>query len=222
VHCRILKNQIMGRSGVTILKITEIIAIYIGLPLLYWFDYIPLHKAIPLFLVFLVYLLILVNDKNFNRKIFWLNSFKNWTPIFIRVMVFFVLSVIAVIIFMPENLFIVPRTNPLLFMLIFIFYPVWSAYPQELIYRAYFYYRFSSIFKNERLSIIINALLFSFSHIIFNNWIAIVLTFFGSLLFSYVYKKSNSLMVTFIEHALYGNIIFIVGLGKFFYLPING
>lgn len=211
----------MARSGGTILKIAEITVIYIGLPLLYWFDYIPFHKAIPLFLVFLVYLYILIKDKKFNRKIFWLNSFRNWSQMIIRVTVFFVLSVIVVIIFMPENLFIIPRTNPLLFILIFIFYPVWSAYPQELIYRAYFYHRFSSVLKNERISIMINALLFSFSHVIFNNWIAIVVTFFGSLLFSYIYKKSNSLMVTFIEHALYGNIIFTVGLGKYFYLPLD-
>ena len=212
----------MARSGGTILKIAEIIVIYIGLPLLYWFNYIPFHKAIPLFLIFLVYLYILIKDKKFNRKIFWLNSFRNWSQMIIRVTVFFVFSVMAVIILMPENLFIIPRTNPLLFILIFIFYPVWSAYPQELIYRAYFYHRFSSVLKNVRISIIINALLFSFSHVIFNNWIVIVVTFFGSLLFSYIYKKSNSLMVTFIEHALYGNIIFTVGLGKYFYLPLNG
>jgi len=211
----------MVRSGVTILKIIELIAIYIGLPLLYWFDYIPVHKVFPLFIVFLVYLFILIKDKKFNRKIFGLNSFRNWPQMIIRVMAFFILSTIAVFIFMPEDLFIIPRTNPLLFVLIFIFYPIWSAYPQELIYRAYFYHRFSSVFKNERLSIIINALLFSLFHIIFNNWIAVVLTFFGSLLFSYIYKKSNSLMVTFTEHALYGNIIFTVGLGKYFYLPLN-
>ncbi len=211
----------MFRSGGIILKITELIAIYIGLPLLYWLDYIPIHKVIPLFLVFLIYLYILIKDKKFDRKIFWQNSFRNWTQMIIRVTVFFVLSVITVIIFMPESLFIIPRTNPLLFLLIFIFYPLWSAYPQELVYRAYFYHRFSSLIKNERLSIIINALLFSFSHIIFNNWIAVILTFFGSLLFSYIYKKSNSLLVTFTEHALYGNIIFTVGLGKYFYLPLG-
>ena len=194
---------------------------YIGLPLLYRFDYIPVHKAIPLFLVFLIYLFILISDKKFNKKIFGFNSFRDWGSIIIRITVFFVLAVIAVLIFMPENLFIIPRQNPLLFVLIFIFYPVWSAYPQELIYRAYYYHRFSSVFKNERLSIIINALLFSLSHIIFNNWIAVILTFFGSLLLSYIYKKSKSLMVVFIEHALYGNIIFTVGLGKYFYLPLN-
>jgi membrane protease YdiL (CAAX protease family) len=211
----------MARTGTTILKITELMAVYIGLPLLYWFDYIPVHKIIPLFIVFLVYLVILIKDKKFNRKIFGLNSFRNWTQMIVRVAAFFLLSVTVVIIFIPEKLFFIPRTNPLLFILIFIFYPLWSAYPQELIYRAYFYHRFSSVFNNERLSAIINALLFSFSHIIFNNWVAVCLTFFGSLLFTYIYKKSNSLMVTFIEHALYGNIIFAIGLGEYFYLPLK-
>ncbi len=211
----------MAGRGATILKIAEIIAVYIGLPVLYWFDYIPVHKVIPLFLVFLIYLFVLIKDKKFNRKIFGMNSFRNWTQMIIRVAAFFLLSVTAVIIFMPEKLFVIPRTNPLLFMLIFIFYPLWSAYPQELIYRAYFYHRFSSVFYNSRLSAIVNAILFSFSHVIFNNLIALVLTFFGSLLFTYIYRKSNSLAVTFIEHALYGNIIFATGLGEYFYLPLN-
>jgi membrane protease YdiL (CAAX protease family) len=211
----------MKRLAVRISCILEIAIIFVGLPLLYRFDYIPVHKFIPLLLVFLAYLIWLLRDKTFSKKIFGFNSFRNWTPLAIRMALFFVVCAVTVLIFMPDSFFILPRKNPLLFMLIFIFYPLWSAYPQELIYRAYFYHRFSPVFKNEKLLILINALLFSFSHIIFNNWIAVILTFFGSLLFSYTYKKSNSLMVTFIEHALYGNIIFAVGLGKFFYLPVN-
>jgi len=70
------------------------------------------------------------------------------------------------------------------------------------------------------LFIFINALLFSFSHIIFNNWLAIILTFFISFLFAYTYKKSNSLLVVSLEHALYGNLIFTVGIGDFFYLSL--
>ncbi len=34
-------------------------------------------------------------------------------------------------------------------------------------------------------------------------------------------RKSNSLTVTFIEHALYANIIFAAGPGECFYLPLN-
>ncbi len=191
------------------------------MPLLYRFDLIPVYKIIPLIAVFLVYLIFLLSDKTFSKKVFGFNSFREWKPLVIRIFAFFAFCVIAVLLFLPDSLFALPKQNPLLYLVIFIFYPLWSAYPQELIYRAYFYHRFGPLISNETLLIVINALLFSFSHIIFRNWVAIALTFLGSILFSYTYKKSNSLMVTFIEHALYGNIIFATGLGQFFYLPLN-
>jgi len=75
---------------------------------------------------------------------------------------------------------------------------------------------------DERLFFILNAALFSFSHIIFRNWLAIVLTFAGGLMFAWTYRKSKSLMVVFIEHMLYGNFIFTVGIGQYFYLPLGG
>jgi membrane protease YdiL (CAAX protease family) len=99
------------------------------------------------------------------------------------------------------------------------FYPIWSAYPQELIYRSWYFHRYRSLFKREWVFIFLNALLFSFSHIIFRNWLAIVMTFFGGLMFAYTYRKSNSLMTVFIEHLLYGNYIFTVGIGQYFYAP---
>ena len=201
--------------------IAEIAIVFIGMPLLYRFDLIPVHKFIPLIAVFLVYFIFLLSDKTFSKKVFGFNSFREWKPLAIRMVAFFAFCVIAVLIFLPGSLFSLPKQHPLLYLIIFIFYPLWSAYPQELIYRAYFYHRFGPLIGNETLLIVINALLFSFSHIIFRNWVAIILTFLGSILFSYTYKKSNSLMVTFIEHALYGNIIFATGLGQFFYLPLN-
>jgi membrane protease YdiL (CAAX protease family) len=211
-----MKKLVIWISG-----LAEIAVVFVGMPLLYRFDLIPVHKFIPLLAVFLVYLIILLSDKTFSKKVFGFNSFRKWKPLVIRMFVFLAICVIAVLIFLPGNFFFLPRKNPLLYLLIFIFYPMWSAYPQELIYRAYFYHRFGNLISNETVLIVINALLFSFSHIIFRNWVAIALTFFGSVLFSYTYKKSNSLMVTFIEHALYGNIIFATGLGQFFYLPLN-
>lgn len=83
----------------------------------------------------------------------------------------------------------------------------------------------SPLFKWVELTLVfigLNAVLFSFSHIIFNNWLAIVLTFFGGIMFAFTYRKSNSLMVVFIEHMLYGNWIFTVGIGQYFYAPTAG
>ena len=202
------------------LATTEILLIFICLPLLYKFNYIPFHKAIPLLSVFLIYLIVLLFDKNFQRKVFGFNGFKSWKVIFVRFLAISVVFMVYVFIFERQSFFIISRERPSLWVLILLFYPLWSAYPQELIYRAYFFHRFRFLIKNEKLFILLNAVLFSYSHIIFNNWVALVFTFVASIMFSYTYIKSNSLLVVFIEHMLYGNMIFTIGLGEYFYLPL--
>jgi len=200
-------------------KWIELILVFIGLPLLYYFNYIPFHKAIPLLAVFTLFLFILIKDKNFNSKIFGMNRFNDWKALLLRFTGFIVISLVSVYYFSGDFLFILPRERPGLWLLILLFYPLWSAYPQELIYRSWFFHRYRNLVKKEWLFIGINALLFSFSHIIFNDWLAIILTFFGGMMFAYTYKRSNSLLVVFVEHMLYGNWIFTVGIGQYFYAP---
>jgi uncharacterized protein len=200
----------------------EMTLLFIGIPLLYYYDKIPFHKAIPLLAVFFVLFYFILKDNSFNRKIFWMNSFTNWKPILLRFIIIAVITVILVRIFAPDYWFVLPRERTVLWIMIMLLYPLWSAYPQELIYRTWFFKRYRDLLNDERLFFILNAALFSFSHIIFRNWLAIVLTFFGGLMFALTYRKSNSLMVVFVEHMLYGNFIFTVGIGQYFYLPMGG
>lgn len=200
----------------------EMALLFIGIPLLYYYDKIPFHKAIPLLAVFFVLFYFILKDNSFNRKIFWMNSFTNWKPILLRFIIIAVITVILVRIFAPDYWFVLPRERTVLWIMIMLLYPLWSAYPQELIYRTWFFKRYRDLLNDERLFFILNAALFSFSHIIFRNWLAIVLTFFGGLMFALTYRKSNSLMVVFVEHMLYGNFIFTVGIGQYFYLPMGG
>lgn len=202
-----------------IFKWIELILFFIGLPLIYYFNYIPFHKSIPLLTVFFLFLFILIKDKNFSSKRFSLNGFKNWKYILARFAAFAIITMIAVYIFSRDYFFILPRERMNLWLLILVFYPIWSAYPQELIYRGWFFHRYRDLVKKEWVFIGLNAALFSFSHIIFNNWLAIILTFIGGIMFAYTYKRSNSIMVVFIEHMLYGNWIFTVGIGEYFYAP---
>lgn len=204
-----------------ILRWTELLVFFVGLPLVYFFDLIPVHKAIPLLIVFVLFLVILLTDKKFDRKKFGLNGFFQWKWLFQRIFLVTVFLIAAVYIFNREAFFVIPRLNPLLWILIMLFYPIWSAFPQEIIFRGYFFHRYEELFPNVRWLIIVNALLFSFSHIIFRNWIALVFTFFASILFSITYRKSNSLTTVFIEHATYGNLIFTIGLGEYFYVALN-
>ena len=199
----------------------ELILLFIGLPILYYFDKIPFHKSIPLLIVFLLLLFFIMNDKKFDRRFIGFNSFSEWKPLLMRFLLLAIASIILVRIISPGYWFILPRERFLLWIMIMVFYPLWSAFPQEFIYRTWFFHRYRDMIPNEKVFFLVNAALFSFSHIIFRNWFAVVLTFFGGLMFAFTYRKSNSLLVVFTEHMLYGNFIFTVGIGQYFYLPLN-
>lgn len=201
-------------------KWIELILVFIGLPLIYYYNYIPFHKSIPLLVIFFLFLVVLLRDKKFDSRIFGFNKFSNWRPLLLRFLVFALISLASVYFFSRDFLFILPKERFTIWLLILVLYPLWSAYPQELIYRAYFFHRYRNLVKQEWLLIGLNAILFSFSHIIFKNLLAIVLTLVGGVMFALTYKRSNSLMVVFTEHMLYGNWIFTVGIGQYFYAPM--
>lgn len=209
-------------SYMKISKYAELTVVFIGIPLLYYFNLVPFHKAIPLVFIFLVYLAIILSDKSFDRKKLGLNGFKGWRFLFIKSLIVCIGLCAVVLIFYPDRFLDIPSKMPWIWMLILVFYSIWSVLPQEFIYRVYFYRRFGDIVNNRIWLHFINAFLFSFSHIIFRNWSVLILTFLASFIFSVSYTKSKSFLAVFIEHAVYGNLVFTLGLGNFFYLPFNG
>ncbi|NIR70804.1 MAG: hypothetical protein GWN62_33160 [Aliifodinibius sp.] len=62
-----------------------------------------------------------------------------------------------------------------------------------------------------------SALVFSFLHMVYGNWIAIGLSFGGGILFGLTYKRTQSLFWVTAEHVLYGWLVFTLGLGNYFY-----
>lgn len=93
-------------------------------------------------------------------------------------------------------------------------YPILSAFFQEVIFFAL---RYINLFKNKNFFIFINALIFALVHLLYGNLIAVVFSFFGGILFIKTYLKSNSTLLYWVEHSLYGNFIFTIGLGHYFY-----
>lgn len=200
-----------------ILRWSEIIFLYIGIPLLYFFDLLPVHKLFPLIIVFFIYLYIILRDKSFKRHQFRLNGFKAWSMIFYRTSIIIVFLLVYVWKTFPDQLFSLPIEQPSLYALIVLLYPLWSVVPQEFVYRVYFYHRFSGLFGNRNMLVIINAILFSYSHIIFENWVSLVFTFVASIMFSLTYLRYRSFSIIVLEHSLYGILIFTIGPGSFFY-----
>ena len=168
-----------------------------------------------LYLVFLFTFLRLRKDKSFQSKS--LTKKINWKISFISFFVFLIFGYLYVLFYDPTLLFIFPKNNFWLWIIVMIIYPFFSVIPQEIIYRVYFYHRYKKLFSGSLLLLtLLNLFFFSFAHIVFNNPHAILITAIASPVFSYLYIRESFLTCVFV-HSLGGQIIFTLGLGRYFY-----
>jgi hypothetical protein len=116
----------------------------------------------------------------------------------------------------PEWLFAFPRHNPRFWALVCVAYPLVSVLPQGILYRALYTKRYAAGLPPGRF-LLFGAALFSWAHIVFHNPWACAFTFVGGLFFLTSYRATGSLLFSCIEHALYGDFLFTVGWGAFFY-----
>jgi uncharacterized protein len=197
----------------------ELLLLFVGAPLLMYERLIP-NWPIPFLLLATIWaLFVLRADGLFDQQL--LIRHAGLGPSFLRILLrdvpLLLLLGLAVWRFSPTTLFSFVKSAPRLWLLVMILYPVFSVYPQELLYRAYFFHRFKPIFGSDAGMIIASALLFGFVHIIFGSWISVSLAAVGGVLFGLTYRKSGSLLPTCLEHALFGDFIFTIGIGRYFY-----
>ncbi|MHB1304208.1 MAG: CPBP family glutamic-type intramembrane protease [Acidiphilium sp.] len=120
----------------------------------------------------------------------------------------------------PAHAFDLPRHRPILWLAIMVLYPALSVVPQELIYRRFLFHRYRTLLRAPAARIAASAVAFGFAHIIFLNIWAVILTLAGGLLFAQTYARTGSLRTVSLEHALYGCLVFTIGLGRFFYTGV--
>ena len=201
-------------------KITELLIIFIIIPISFLFEYSTIIKLLIAVcgLLYIVYCLLKFDkkyfkiDKNLNWKKFWKTTF-------IKFLIIATITTLFVWFTNQENLFSILLEKPKLWIFILFFYSVFSVYPQELIYRTFFFQRYQILFKNKLTFIFINASLFSLAHILFKSSLVLLLTFIGGILFAYTYKESKSTLLVSIEHAIYGSWLFTVGIGNMLGFP---
>ncbi|MEL6374988.1 MAG: CPBP family intramembrane glutamic endopeptidase [Pseudomonadota bacterium] len=122
----------------------------------------------------------------------------------------------------PERFLAFPRYAFQLWLTIMLLYPFLSALVQEAIYRSFFFHRYGGLFGDHKaLAIITNGLLFGFAHIMFASWVTFTISALGGILFAYRYMQTRSLLAVWFEHAIYGNLIFTVGLGRYFFTGVS-
>ena len=201
-------------------KLTEFLIIFIILPIAFTQKFpirIKLLIGIIGFFYIIFILLKIENNKfkiasNINWKAFWKQTF-------IKFAIIAIITTVFVWITDKDLLFNVILNKPKLWIIILFVYSFLSVYPQELIYRTFFFKRYSAFFNNTNLLLFVNAIVFSLGHIFFRNTLVLVLTFFGGLLFAFTYNKTKSTLLVSIEHAIYGCWLFTVGMGDMLAFP---
>jgi membrane protease YdiL (CAAX protease family) len=143
-----------------------------------------------------------------------------------RVLVRFSISALvlttATVLLAPEHLFEWPRTRPWLWLAAIALYPFISVIPQELIYRRFFFERIGPLVRRSQWCIAGSAVTFAAMHAIYRNVPAVALTLFGGWFFADTYRRTPSLKLVCLEHALYGNLVFTIGLGGYFSPAMTG
>lgn len=127
-------------------------------------------------------------------------------------------SSLLVALLLPEKLFYSITEHPRLWLGMSAFYCLVSVYPQELIYRHFFFWRYRMLLPHGYF-LALNAALFCVAHTLYMNNLVFALTLAGGFLFARTFHKTNSLMVTSIEHSFYGVWLYTVGLGEMLAFP---
>ncbi len=201
-------------------RIVEFFVLFIVLPvsLLLPYNFEIKVGSVVLAFVYLVIALFKTESISFKiaRDIDWRSFIMNTV---LKFVIIAIVTTLYVYILQPASLFCVPRNNLGLWVIILLVYTLLSVWPQEIIYRTFFFKRYGTLFRSRNLLIFVNAVIFSLAHLFFRNALVIVLTFLGGLLFAYTYYKSNSTTLVSIEHALYGNWLFTVGMGEMLAFP---
>lgn len=215
-----VNRQVIFASDICCMRIRmaiEFISIYIILPVGFAISPINIPLMPILIITGLLSFLYLKKQKDFDTKKLWnLLPLKTyWRQILVVFIPIAVGMTIATIYIIPDSLFILPKSRIWLMALISFTYPVFSVIPQSLLYRAVYFHRYAPLFPNKKTALIIGALVFSLGHLLFKNWYAMVFTFLGGLLFNHRYLKTNSMLISAIEHSLYGVWLFACGLGVF-------
>lgn len=204
----------------SVYKLIELFVIYIILPVSFAVDYpIWVKLSIGSFgCCYIGYVLLYVQKPNLKiaKDIQWFSFFKRTL---IQLCIIALITTLYVWYVDASSLYSVLRQKPVLWVSILFFYSVFSVFPQELIYRTFFFERYRTLFKSQMLFIMCNAMLFSLAHLFFRNGLVMMLTFIGGLLFAFTYNKTKSTLLVSIEHAIYGCWLFTVGMGEMLGFP---
>lgn len=204
---------------VRIARWAEMLAVFFIGPVVGSALFVPKHVLVVLAVLALIALTLLWIDSSFDRRQLWNFSVGRLAlrAILIRWAILIAALTPLVWFFLPERFLSFPRERPTLWIIVMAFYPIFSVYAQELVWRVFVHHRYAWLFPGPRSLLAASALAFGVMHTVFQNWIAVALCIVGGVIFAHTYERTRSAAAVWIEHALYGCAVFTIGLGVYFY-----
>jgi len=89
--------------------------------------------------------------------------------------------------------------------------------PSGNYYRAFIFHRYAHLFSSNTAVVHLSAIAFAFGHIIYLNPVSFILALCGGYIFSFTYARTKSVFLVYIEHLLYGTLLYTIGFGTYFY-----
>lgn len=127
----------------------------------------------------------------------------------------------VVALLLPDQFLSLPFNRPKLWRRIMLLYPILSVVAQEVIYRTFFFHRYGPLFGRSRWVLFaVNGLAFGLAHIIYGSYVSLALTTVLGVLLAWRYDRTRSFWAVWLEHALYGCLVFTIGLGGYFFTGV--
>jgi hypothetical protein len=204
----------------------EMLLLYIAAPIGVYsllYDYrIPLFQIFPV--IFILFIVILTMDRNFS----WRGALTRGISLreLASMLGIFLIAAPILTLFAWHDsrarFLAFPLYAQNVWLTVMVVYPLVSVTTQEIMFRLFYFARYRAMFGSDaQAAIVLNAVLFAFVHIIFQNITTLVISFFGGLLFAWRFEKTRSFWAICLEHTLYGNLIFTLGLGRYFYTGVS-
>jgi membrane protease YdiL (CAAX protease family) len=200
------------------LRALELLLLFAGVPLALRFGHPPVPKLLVLAVATGAVFAGLWRDPSFDRRSLGDRArLRAALPgVAVRALVA-ALAVAGVVVLRRGPLLDLPLHRTGLWVLILCLYPFVSAWPQELIYRVFFFHRYGALLGRWG-TVVASGLAFGLLHVVYRDPITIALTVPVGLVLALHYHRGRSLAVVWVEHALYGVALFTLGLGRAFFV----
>lgn len=200
----------------------EFVLLFFGVPVLLLLEGELIHPSTVLIPIVAFVFIILHFWTDFRWKELW-DFPEKWSTVLIHMGIAILVSLVMmgwVYFFDRQNLFNLPFGNWRLWLMLSTFYPVFSASIQEVIFRTFIFRRYERLFNGKQAIIFASAIAFSFAHIFYFHIISLLLTFILGLYLGWIYYRMRSVLFTALLHSIYGNMVFTVGMGHYFWLDM--